>query len=101
MPTDLRGLYDKYADYVRQLEDDFVRHVGDSVSAAYRPRLLEFDDFRRFWAEWGNFDGVQERWRCRFESGYEVAAEALSERLRVALAPTSQQSRDPSAGRAA
>jgi len=87
MTTDLHSLYDKYAEYVRRLQEDFSRHVGPNVAEPYRPRLMSFDEFCRAWEAWGNVEGRQETWRRRFEDGYDVAAEHLTRRLEAALRP--------------
>ena len=85
MTGDLQRLYYRYVEYFTRLENDFARHVGRSVSAAYRPHLLSPDDFCRTWQAWGSFEGVQASWQCRFETGYAAVAKACSERLWEAL----------------
>jgi len=101
MKTDLRWLYGRYVDYVTQLQDDFARHVGANVSAAYRPQLLSFDDFCRAWQACGEFEGVQEAWQRRLEDGYAAFAQALSLRLKAALCPADHDSCERSVDRAA
>jgi len=101
MTTDLRSLYEKYADYVRRLQEDFSRHVGPNVAEPYRPRLMTFDEFCRAWQAWGNVEGRQEMWRRRFEDGYEAVAEELLRRLRAGLRRQDHGASDTSVGRAA
>lgn len=87
MSTDLPVLYAKYVAYVKRLQEDFVLHVGADVAPAYRPQILGLTEFLQVWDAWGNASGAQEMWRQRFESGYDVAAKATTERLRAALCP--------------
>ena len=85
MTTDLPALYEKYAAYVKRLQEDFTLHVGSDVAPPYRPQLLSFDEFQQSWHRWDNSQEFQEIWRQRFESGYDVVGKAISERLRAAL----------------